>query len=296
MAWLEMRCTCEEHSTDALGDALMAHGALSVSVEDADAGSGAERPIFGEPGAALGRVWKRNSVIALFEQGVDCQVALASACADCALPMPDFETHLLDDEDWVRKTQSQFAPIRISSRMWIVPTWHTAPDPQAIAIRLDPGLAFGTGSHPTTRLCLSWLDAQSLAGRSVLDYGCGSGILAIAASRLGAQQVYATDIDPQALDAARANAAANECVIDTLDIDKTATLRTDIVVANILTNPLKVLAPVLTGHLALGGCLILSGILVSQEEEVIAAYSPLIKLEPFAHDDGWTCLGGRLGA
>ncbi len=296
MSWIELHCTCNAVVAEAFSDALMMHGALSVSVEDADAGSDRERPIFGEPGSSAGQVWRRNHVIALLAADSDAQAVLGRAAADCDLAIPRFELRPLSDQDWVRQTQSQFDPIRISERLWIVQSWHSAPDPHALVIRLDPGLAFGTGSHPTTRLCLRWLDAQSLVGRSVLDYGCGSGVLAIAAARLGANPVSATDIDRQALTSAADNAADNKCAVRILDLKESSGVKADFVIANILTNPLKVLAPALVGHLAPGGRLALSGILESQEEEVIAAYAPLIRLQNFARDDGWTCLSGRLEA
>ena len=292
MPWTELRATVDESAAEALSDALLDHGALSVSVEDADAGADTERPIFGEPGSAPQQVWMRNVVVALFEADSDAAAALAAAAAECGQGCPPFVLGVLEDQDWVRQTQAQFEPIRVSQRLWIVPSWHVAPDPDALVIRVDPGLAFGTGSHPTTRLCLAWLDASDIVGRSVLDYGCGSGILAIAAARLGAAAVIATDIDAQALISTRDNARANDCSIDVREVDRTAGVRTDIVVANILTNPLKVLAPALVGHLAPGGRLVLSGILESQESEVIAAYAPLIALRRHACEDGWTCLSG----
>lgn len=292
MPWTELRATVDESAAEALSDALLAHGALSVSVEDADAGADTERPIFGEPGSAPQQVWSRNVVVALFEAGTDAAAALVAASADCGRSTPPFHLGTLEDQDWVRQTQAQFEPIRVSRRLWIVPSWHAAPDPDALVIRVDPGLAFGTGSHPTTRLCLAWLDTHDIGARSVLDYGCGSGILAIAAARLGAAPVIATDIDAQALASTRDNARANDCAIDVREVDRTAGVRTDVVVANILTNPLKVLAPALVGHLAPGGRLVLSGILESQESEVIAAYAPLIALSRHACEDGWTCLSG----
>ncbi len=296
MPWLELRCTCDEGVAEVLSDALINHGALSVSVEDADAGSDHERPIFGEPGSFAGRIWQRNRLVALFDAQCDAGARLAAAADDCGIEPPSFGLHEVADQDWVTKTQSQFEPIRISQRLWIVPSWHAAPDPNALVIRLDPGLAFGTGSHPTTRLCLQWLDGQTLAGRSVLDYGCGSGILAIAAARLGASTVCATDIDAQALITARDNAKANACTVEVRDVDQCAALRADVVIANILTNPLKLLAPALVGHLAPGGRLTLSGILESQEHEVVAAYAPLIALQSCGRDDGWTCLTGVAAA
>jgi ribosomal protein L11 methyltransferase len=292
MPWTELRATVDESAAEALSDALLGHGALSVSVEDADAGADTERPIFGEPGSTPQQVWARNVVVALFESGADAAAALAAAAAECGQATPPFRLGVLEDQDWVRQTQAQFEPIRVSQRLWIVPSWHAAPDPDALVIRVDPGLAFGTGSHPTTRLCLGWLDASAIAGCSLLDYGCGSGILAIAAARLGAGPVVATDIDTQALESSHANALANDCAIDVREVDRTMDVRADIVVANILTNPLKVLAPALVGHLAPRGRLVLSGILETQEAEVIAAYAPLITLRRHACEDGWTCLTG----
>ena len=296
MSWLEAVCLCDESMAEALSEALMEAGALSVSVEDADAGGAAEKAIFGEPGSPTGQVWNRNRVVALLDGNADAGAVIAAAAAACNIPPPAHECRQVAEQDWVRQTQAQFDPIRVSQRLWIVPTWHEAPDPTATVIRLDPGLAFGTGSHPTTRLCLRWLDSSQLKGRSVLDYGCGSGILAIAAAKLGARQVHATDIDPQASIATRDNALANECAVEVLDIDRAGGVKADIVVANILTNPLKVLAPALVGHVAPGGQLTLSGILEEQEAEVIAAYAPLISLARYALEDGWTCVTGVANA
>jgi ribosomal protein L11 methyltransferase len=293
MPWLELRFIVAEREAESFSDALLEAGALSVSVEDADANTTAERPLFGEPGAAVEGAWRRNVVVALCDIDADV-AALARVGADAAglAAPPEVSVAEVADQDWVRLTQAQFDPIRISERLWIVPSWHAPPDPQALAIRLDPGLAFGTGSHPTTRLCLQWLDQSIKGGESVLDYGCGSGILAVAAAMLGAAPVTATDIDPQALAATRDNAAANHCSLDIRGTDGLGEVRADVVVANILTNPLKVLAPALAGHVKRGGRLVLSGILESQELEVIAAYAPLIALACFRRADGWTCLAG----
>jgi len=293
MPWLELRFICPEREAEAFSDALMEAGALSVSVEDADANTADEQPMFGEPGSTVEGAWRRNVVVALCDMDIDTAALAAEAAAAAGLAkVPQFHTKEVADQDWVRLTQSQFDPIRISQRLWIVPSWHEPPDPAAVAIRLDPGLAFGTGSHPTTRLCLQWLDQNIQPGQSVLDYGCGSGILAVAAAKFGAAPVFATDIDPQALIASRDNAQANDCTLEIRATDALIGLRTDVVVANILTNPLKVLAPALVGHLKPGGRLTLSGILESQEGEVIATYAPLIVLSAFRREDGWTCLTG----
>ncbi|HEX4325430.1 MAG TPA: 50S ribosomal protein L11 methyltransferase [Burkholderiales bacterium] len=294
MPWFELRFVCAEREAEAFSDALMEAGALSVSVEDADANTAQEQPLFGEPGMAIeNTAWRRNVVVALIDAEADAP-ALAREAASAAgyAEVPPYTTKAVADQDWVRLTQSQFEPIRISERLWIVPSWHEPPDPKALAIRLDPGLAFGTGSHPTTRLCLQWLDTHIKGGESVLDYGCGSGILAVAAAKFGAAPVFATDIDPQALIASRDNAQANGCTLEIRNTDALTALTADVVVANILTNPLKVLAPALVGHVKPGGRLTLSGILDSQEDEVIAAYRPLIALTAFRREDGWTCLSG----
>ena len=296
MAWRELRFICDAARAEALGDALLEAGALSVSVEDADAGTADEKPLFGEPGSAVEAGWQRNCVVALFDARTDTaalcvQVTVAARAA--GLPdAPQCTWSDVAEQDWVRLTQSQFDPIRISTRLWIVPSWHAAPDPAAISIRLDPGLAFGTGSHPTTRMCLAWLDQHVQVGNSVLDYGCGSGVLAIAAALLGASPVAATDIDGQALTATRDNAAANACAVTTHSAGALPPGTHDIVAANILTNPLKVMAPALAGRVRLGGCLTLSGILESQADEVIAAYAPFIALAVWRSEEGWVCLSG----
>ena len=297
MTWRELRFICDAACAEALGDALLEAGALSVSVEDADAGTAAEKPLFGEPGSAVEAGWQRNCVVALFDAGTDpatinARVAAAARAAGTT-PAPQFIWSEVAEQDWVRLTQAQFDPIRISKRLWIVPSWHTVPDPRAISIRLDPGLAFGTGSHPTTRMCLAWLDQHVQTGDSVLDYGCGSGVLAIAAALLGASPVAATDIDPQALTATSDNAAANTCAVIAHAAGALPPGTHDIVVANILTNPLKVMAPALAARVQPGGRLTLSGILESQADEVIAAYAPFIALAVWRSEEAWVCLTGR---
>jgi len=205
------------------------------------------------------------------------------------------------DADWVRLTQSQFEPIHIGKNIWVVPSWHEAPDPDALILEVDPGLAFGTGSHPTTRLCMEWLEAHPKPGKTVLDYGCGSGILAMVAKKLGAGSVTGVDIDEQAIESAKLNAERNACEIDfhvpdAFVASKHGEERFDIVVANILSSPLKLMAPMLSGRVAEGGSLILSGVLARQAEEVAAAYAPFIKLGVWAELDGWVALHGQLGS
>lgn len=293
MAWLSLSILTDGQHAEPLADALLDAGALSASIEDADAGTAAERPQFAEPGSPSRSGWQRSRVIALLEADSDARQLLASCALRAGLDeLPEFTAEAVAEQDWVRLTQSQFEPIRVSGRLWIVPSWHSAPDPQAIVLVLDPGMAFGTGSHPTTRLCLEWLERSITAGVSVLDYGCGSGILAIAAARLGAAEVVGVDIDPQAVISARNNAASNGVAASFHDCAQTLSGQYDIVVANILANPLKVLAAALSAHVRAGGCLALSGILVEQTDELIAAYAPYLSLTVAATHDGWVCLAG----
>ena len=278
---------------DELSDALLAHGVQSVSVEDANAGTDDEAPLYGEPGMPVEGAWPQSLIKALCAQGSDPLRLLSAACARIGLaPVPEYRLEPVGDEDWVRLSQSQFEPIRISERLWIVPSWSTAPDPHAINLVLDPGLAFGTGSHPTTRLCLQWLEQTIRGGERVLDYGCGSGILAIAALRLGAGQAQGVDVDPLALVAAHANAARNKVDAHFINTETPSAFKADLVAANILANPLILLAPVLAGYLCTGGRIALSGILETQAEEVIDAYSPWFPMQVGGIDGGWALLVG----
>lgn len=280
---------------EALSEVLMDLGALSVSVEDAERDSPGEQPLFGEPGLEPGRqAWQHNCVVALVEDSADPDVMVAAAGNRLGWSAaPAFSVRTVPEEDWVRLTQSQFDPIPISERLWIVPSWHTAStEGGRINIELDPGLAFGTGSHPTTRLCLRWLEAHVRPGLSVLDYGCGSGILAIAARKLGAGTTVGIDIDPQAVQAAQANAERNGVEARFVLPEADASFRAELVVANILSNPLKLLAPMLSGRVQPGGRLALSGVLERQAQEVAAAYAPWIGLSVWAADEGWVCLHG----
>ncbi|MBL8397104.1 MAG: 50S ribosomal protein L11 methyltransferase [Candidatus Accumulibacter sp.] len=296
MAWLAISLHTDGRHAEALADAFLAHGALSASIEDADAGTADETPQFGEPGSPASPGWKRSRVVALLPDDIRAD-DLVTDCARSAglATTPAFTEEPVAEQDWVQLTQSQFEPIRVSDRLWIVPSWHQAPDPSALALVLDPGMAFGTGSHPTTRLCLEWLERTPLTGKSLLDYGCGSGILAIAAAKLGARQVLGVDIDPQAVTASRCNAERN--AVDATFIDATQPLNGtfDVVVANILANPLRVLAPALCGYLLPGAALVLSGILVDQADELIAIYTPWLTLSVVDSRDGWVCLVGFKG-
>ena len=277
----------------ALSDALIEEGALSVDVADAQAGTQGETPIFGEPGRAPETAFGLNRVIALFAPDADWSASLQRAMTAAGLPIaPEYKISEVQEQDWVRLTQSQFEPIRASNRLWIVPSWHVSPDPAAINIVLDPGLAFGTGSHPTTRLCLDWLDRNMSPGCSVLDYGCGSGILAIAAAKLGAARVRGVDIDEQAVLSSRYNAQRNCVVAEFFNADEAPPEPADVVLANILSNPLKVLAPLLTTLTLPGGRLVLSGILPPQAADVAEAYRAWFDIESPVIDDGWVRLSG----
>lgn len=293
MSWLTLSVRAEADYAEALSEALLENGALSVDMLDADADTPDEQAIFGEPGEPTSAVWQHNLVNALFESDMPVAEILQAACANLGIDsLPPHKIETLEESDWVRLTQAQFDPIRISERLWIVPTWHTPTDPAAINIVLDPGLAFGTGSHPTTRLCLRWLDGNLCGGESVLDYGCGSGILAIAAMKLGAGSAIGVDVDAQAVLASRDNAAANQVQADFYLPEAVSLAQYDVVVANILTNPLRALAPLLAAATKSSGRIVLSGILAEQAEEVARIYAQWFDMDPAAVEDGWACLSG----
>lgn len=295
MAWLTLIADTDAQHAEALSEALLERGALSVDLLDADADTPDEQAIFGEPGEPPPGVWQHNRISALFDIDQDVSAILQDAATAIGLgQLPEHRIETLADNDWVRLTQSQFEPIPISPRLWIVPTWHTPSDPTAINIVLDPGLAFGTGSHPTTRLCLRWLDNNLTSGVSVLDYGCGSGILAIAAMKLGADSAVGVDVDKQAVIASHDNALANQVENVQFYLPDNAPKATyDLVVANILTNPLRMLAPLLAGATKQGGQIVLSGILQEQADDVMAIYQQWFDLNPPIFEDGWSCLSGR---
>jgi ribosomal protein L11 methyltransferase len=308
MPYRELIFTVHAEIAEPLGDALMELGALSITVEDAAAGGYDENPLYGEPGLSPEvQAWDRSTVTALFNPDVDHSddadfiPELLHSLSDAGFTLRQPEEKIVAEQDWVRLTQSQFAPIQIGERIWVVPSWHETPtDPNAICLAVDPGLAFGTGSHPTTHLCLLWLEQQSqLQNKSLLDYGCGSGILAIAAKKLGCSPVVGTDIDPQAMVAARSNAEINGVDITFALPDDAvpmlgADARYDIVMANILANPLQVLAPALVQRIRPGGQIVLSGVLSRQAEEVIATYSQWLTLSVWKESEGWVCLTGTL--
>jgi ribosomal protein L11 methyltransferase len=286
----ELVLLCPEEKVETLSEALEALDALSVSVEDADAQTDAEQALFGEPGMPPPKEgWQRSRIVALFtaeEAARDAAGLLAAQdfFAGCEL----LGVTPVADQDWVRLTQSQFAPVEITPEFWIVPTWHEPPPQATQVIRLDPGLAFGTGTHPTTRMCLRWIATHRL-GERVLDYGCGSGILAIGAARFGATHIDAVDIDPAAVQSTRDNASANGVQLNA-GLPDQASGRYDIVLANILATPLKMLAPLLCAHVAAGGSLVLAGILERQADELKAAYAPHGRLEVADAQDGWVLM------
>ncbi len=293
MSWLNLSIQADASYAEALSEALLEQGALSVDMLDADADTPDEQAIFGEPGEPTSAVWQHNLINALFESDSPVADILQACCTNLGiLQVPPHKIATLEESDWVRQTQAQFDPIRISQRLWIVPTWHTAVDSTAINIALDPGLAFGTGSHPTTRLCLRWLDENLQGGENILDYGCGSGILAIAAMKLGAKSAIGVDVDAQAVQASHDNAVANRVRADFYLPDDTTLKQYDVVVANILTNPLRALAPLLAGATSSGGRIVLSGVLGEQAEEVAKIYGQWFAMSPTVIEDGWACLSG----
>jgi len=307
MSYRELKFSVDAHTAEELGDALMELGALSISVEDAQADTPEESPLYGEPGMSPSvAAWNESIVQALFDNALWDQYpqhteAILAELIQAGLAVDTYMESILEDQNWVELTQSQFEPIPISERMWVVPSWHQQPDQLpdgSICLAVDPGLAFGTGSHPTTKLCLQWLeklsDANQLRNSSVLDYGCGSGILAIAAKKLGATHVVGIDIDPQAVTAGRQNALQNDVDIGFTLPDHSQDNQTfGIIVANILANPLQVLAPAICAFLQEGSRLALSGILERQADDVIATYAPWIKLTISAHSEGWVLLAGQ---
>ena len=284
----ELRLMCPEDRVEAVGDALDALDALSVSVEDADAQTDAEQALFGEPGMPPPKEgWKRSRIVALFaEQALAQDASRLLALQDFFAGCNVLGIQAVADQDWVRLTQSQFAPVEITPEFWIVPTWHEPPAQAQQVIRLDPGLAFGTGTHPTTRMCLRWIATHNVTQQRVLDYGCGSGILAIGAALHGASAIDAVDIDEAAVTATELNAEANHVRLNAGLPDK-ASGQYQTVLANILATPLKVLAPLLRSHVAAGGHLVLAGILERQAQELQDAYAPYCTLQVSDREDGW---------
>lgn len=300
MAMVELLLLAPEDVVESVSDALIDElGALSASVEDADADTDAEQALFGEPGMpAPAGGWRRSRVIALFENEQSATEAATLLLAqDWAKDVALVALRPVVEQDWVRLTQSQFAPVEVAPSFWIVPSWHEVPAAAQRVIRLDPGLAFGTGTHPTTRMCLRWT-ARQAPGRSaswtrVLDYGCGSGILAIGAALHGARAIDAVDIDPAAIESTRTNALANRVELRA-SLPELATGRYPLVFANILATPLKLLAPLLSAHVESRGNLVLAGILERQVDELRAAYAPWLALQVDDQDEGWVLMTGEM--
>jgi ribosomal protein L11 methyltransferase len=292
MAWVSLKIEAQDNTADLISDTLMAQGALSAIIEDANADTLDEQPIFGEPGDPPPGIWQQNLVSALFDEGVDIAKIMADLQQRTKLSQLQYSTEIIQEQDWVRATQSQFDPIKITDNLWIVPTWHSAPNADALNIVLDPGLAFGTGSHPTTHLCLAWLTQTVSAHDTVLDYGCGSGILAIAAKKLGAASVVGTDIDSQAIQSSLYNAEQNNVIAEFYHASKYQTREFDIVVANILSSALSVLAPALAKSCKVGGKIALSGILKEQAADVSAIYAQWFNMQAPQTMDAWVLLTG----
>lgn len=305
MFWLSLTFKVGSGYADAVSDRLLEQGVLSVDVHDAGEGTDQEQPLFSEPGSSPEQFWQQTEITVLLEQNANVDAVMQMVAEVTESSVPKYQLTQVLEQDWVRLTQAQFEPIRISRRLWVVPSWHDLPDPAVVNLRLDPGLAFGTGSHPTTQLCLKWLDASLQPGDKVLDYGCGSGILAIAALKLGAGQVMGVDIDPNAITASLENAQINSCDPCKLTFATTQSLSgseshsdvekfaATVVIANILANPLIMLAPVLIKALQPGGIVVLSGILETQAEEVLQVYGMWCDMKIAAKDQGWVLLTGQ---
>lgn len=290
MPWLQVRLAISPEQAETYEDALLEVGAVSVTFMDAE-----DQPIF-EPDLNTTPLWSHTHLLALFEADAEPEQVFAHLRLLTGDALPEHQAEVIEDQDWERSWMDNFQPMRFGQRLWIVPSWHQAPQPEAVNLLLDPGLAFGTGTHPTTALCLEWLDGQALDGVQVLDFGCGSGILAIAALLLGAREAVGTDIDVQALEASRDNAGRNGIAEQRLALylpEQLPALQADVLVANILAGPLVALAPQLSGLVRPGGLLALSGILAEQGEEVAKAYADDFDLDPIAERDGWVRISGR---
>lgn len=291
MSFKQLIINIDSRNAEKLSDIFFELGALSVAIEDQYEGTDLEQPIFNEPGFEVEGLWENSKVVVLLADDADVIELVGLAAEQLGQPF-DYLEEQVDDQDWVRLTQSQFDPIKVSDKLYIVPSWHALPDESATGIILDPGLAFGTGSHPTTFMCLRYLDKQVNPSLEILDYGCGSGILAITAKKLGAKIVRGVDIDPQAIEASLSNAAINQVAVDFSLPDGFAGGQYDLVVANILSNPLRMLASALASYVKSGGKIVLSGILDSQIDEMSELYSQWFNMEVAEILDGWVCLSG----
>jgi ribosomal protein L11 methyltransferase len=293
MAWLELEFCVPGPDVDHLSESLFSVGAISVDVTDADEGSAREKAIFAEPGEIFELSWNANRVVALFDSDVDVTKVIKNLEEFVNVSeLSDYQVRTVEDQDWVRLTQKQFDPIQVTDRIRITPSWSDVGVPSDVEIVLDPGLAFGTGSHPTTRLCLQWLDQASVSERIVVDYGCGSGILGIVAKKLGSKDVFCVDIDENALIATEYNAQRNGVDVNIQSANDEFKMSADVLVANILSAPLKVLAAAFASIVRPGGRIALSGILVEQEDELCEVYQKQFDIKPFDRLEGWVCLEG----
>ena len=292
MSWTNLLVQTNKKEVDLISDFLLELGAISTSIQDSNLNQNNEELIFGEPNNQSQQFWENNTVQALFENSIDIEIIKAALMAKFDTPKNFIEASNIQDQDWVKLTQSQFSPIKIHDKLWIIPTWHEIQDKKALNLILDPGLAFGTGTHPTTHLCLLWLLDNVNKDVTVLDYGCGSGILGIAAKKIGAKKVFGVDIDDQAIKSSRDNAEINNVEIFWNNTEIKVDYRTDLVVANILSSALSVLAPALAGHCNPNGKIALSGILQSQEKELKKIYSQWFDLQPTNYKDGWVLISG----
>ena len=290
MPWIQLRLNSTGQQAESLGDDLIESGAVSVTFQDSH-----DTPVF-EPLPGETRLWGDTDVIGLYDAETDMKAVIAQL-ENSPLLSTGFihKIEQLEDKDWEREWMDNFHPMRFGQRLWICPSWRDVPDPTAVNVMLDPGLAFGTGTHPTTSLCLEWLDGLDLAGKTIIDFGCGSGILAIAALKLGATNAIGIDIDPQAIQASRDNAERNN-VSDKLTLylakDAPKDLSADVVIANILAGPLKELASIIGELPKVGGDLGLSGVLATQAQDVLAAYADRFSIDPVAEKEEWCRITG----
>ena len=292
MSWTNLLVQTNKKEVDSISDFLLELGAISTSIQDSNLNQNNEELIFGEPNNQSQQFWENNTVQALFENSIDIEIIKAALMAKFDTPKNFIEASNIQDQDWVKLTQSQFSPIKIHDKLWIIPTWHEIQDKKALNLILDPGLAFGTGTHPTTHLCLLWLLDNVNRDVTVLDYGCGSGILGIAAKKIGAKKVFGVDIDDQAIKSSRDNAEINNVEIFWNNTEIKVDYGTDLVVANILSSALSVLAPALAGHCKPNGKIALSGILQSQEKDLKKIYSQWFDFQPSHYKDGWVLISG----
>ena len=292
MSWTNLLVQTNKKEVDSISDFLLELGAISTSIQDSNLNNNNEELIFGEPNNQSQQFWENNTVQALFENSIDIEIIKAALMAKFDTPKNFIEASSIQDQDWVKLTQSQFSPIKIHDKLWIIPTWHEIQDKKALNLILDPGLAFGTGTHPTTHLCILWLLDNVNKDVTVLDYGCGSGILGIAAKKIGAKKVFGVDIDDQAIKSSRDNAEINNVEIFWNNTEIKVDYRTELVVANILSSALSVLAPALAGHCKPNGKIALSGILQSQEKDLKKIYSQWFDFQPSHYKDGWVLISG----